>query len=65
MLLGSIFLVLIIDLVNPGIEATVARISFQYHSLSKQAKDYCSAAELLARILCATTWITLLLPYLP
>lgn len=55
MLLGSTFLVLIIDLVNPGIEATVDRISFQNHSLSKQAKDYGSAAELLARTLCATT----------
>lgn len=64
LLLSSIVLVLIMELVNSGIEATVDRISFQSHSLSKRAKDYGSAAVLLALILCGTTWATLLYPHL-
>lgn len=64
LLLSSIFFVLIMELLNSGIEATVDRISFQNHSLSKRAKDYGSAAVLLSLILCSAIWITLLLPRL-
>jgi diacylglycerol kinase (ATP) len=64
LLLGSIVLVLIMELLNSGIEAAIDRISFQHHSLSKRAKDYGSAAVLLALIFCGATWITLLLPHL-
>lgn len=64
MLIGSIMLVLVIELVNSGIEATIDRISFQNHSLSKRAKDYGSAAVLLMLILCGGTWIGLFFPYL-
>lgn len=64
LLLSSIVLVLIMELLNSGIEATVDRISFQNHSLSKRAKDYGSAAVLLSLILCGAIWATLLLPQL-
>ena len=64
LLLGSITLVLIMELLNSGIEATVDRISFQNHSLSKRAKDYGSAAVLLTLILCGATWGSLLLTHL-
>lgn len=64
LLLTSIGLVLIVELVNSGIEATVDLISFQNHSLSKRAKDYGSAAVLLALILCGAVWSTLLYPHL-
>lgn len=64
LLLGSIVLVLIIELLNSGIEAAIDRISFQHHSLSKRAKDYGSAAVLLALIFCGATWIMLLHPHL-
>lgn len=64
LLLGSLALVLIIELVNSGIEATVDRISFQNHSLSKRAKDYGSAAVLLSLLLCGATWSALLYPHL-
>ena len=64
LLLGSLVLVLIMELVNSGIEATVDRISFQNHSLSKRAKDYGSAAVLLALLLCGATWSALLYPHL-
>jgi diacylglycerol kinase (ATP) len=62
--LGSIALVLMMELVNSGIEAAIDRISFQNHSLSKRAKDYGSAAVLLALILSGATWIALLYPHL-
>ena len=64
LLLGSIVLVLIMELLNSGIEATVDRISFQNHSLSKRAKDYGSAAVLLALLLCGAIWCSLLYPHL-
>lgn len=64
LLLGSIALVLMMELVNSGIEAAIDRISFQNHSLSKRAKDYGSAAVLLALILSGATWIALLHPHL-
>lgn len=64
LLLGSITLVLIMELLNSGIEATVDRISFQNHSLSKRAKDYGSAAVLLSLLLCGAIWCALLIPHL-
>jgi len=64
LLLGSIILVLMMELLNSGIEAAIDRISFEQHSLSKRAKDYGSAAVLLALILCGAIWITLLHPHL-
>ena len=44
-------LVLIIELLNSSIEAAIDRISYDYHGLSKRAKDYGSAAVMLALIL--------------
>lgn len=64
LLIGTICLVLIMELMNSGIEATVDRISFNNHSLSKRAKDYGSAAVLLTLILCGITWATLFASYL-
>lgn len=62
LLIGTVFLVFIMELVNSGIEAAVDRISFDAHSLSKRAKDYGSAAVLLSLILCGYTWISLFIP---
>ena len=59
LLIGSVVLVLIVELLNSSIEAAVDRISFEHHGLSKRAKDYGSAAVMLALLLCAITWITL------
>lgn len=64
LLIGSMTLVLIMELINSGIEAAIDRISFQNHSLSKRAKDYGSAAVLLALILCGITWPSLLISHL-
>jgi diacylglycerol kinase (ATP) len=57
LLLGSVVLVLIVELLNSAVEATVDRISLELHDLSKRAKDYGSAAVMLALVLCAGIWL--------
>jgi diacylglycerol kinase (ATP) len=56
-LLGSVVLVLIVELLNSAVEATVDRISFDLHDLSRNAKDFGSAAVMLSLVLCAGIWI--------
>jgi diacylglycerol kinase (ATP) len=56
LLAGSVLLVLVVELLNSGIEAVVDRISFEIHDLSKRAKDFGSAAVMLSLVLCAATW---------
>ncbi|MGO4302783.1 diacylglycerol kinase [Cupriavidus sp. RAF12] len=59
LLLSTLLLVLIVELLNSSVEAAVDRISLERHSLSKRAKDFGSAAVMLALILCAGTWIAI------
>ena len=56
MLAGSVVLVMIIELLNTGIETAIDRIGPEWHDLSKRAKDMGSAAVLLSLLLCAATW---------
>ena len=56
LLLGSLLLVLIVELLNSGIEAAIDRVGFELHELSKRAKDLASAAVLLSLLLCAGIW---------
>lgn len=56
LLAGTITLVLIVELLNTGIEAAIDRIGPEWHELSKKAKDMGSAAVLLALCLCAAVW---------
>lgn len=60
LLLGSLVILLIVELLNSGIEAAVDRISLNRHSLSKRAKDYGSAAVLLAILQCGGIWASLI-----
>ena len=60
-LVASLFLVLIVELLNSGIEATVDRISYEMHDLSGRAKDLASAAVMLSLLLCATLWLSALI----
>jgi len=62
MLIGSLVLVLIVELLNSAIEAVVDRVSLQRHPLSKSAKDMGSAAVCLALLLAAATWCVVVLP---
>ncbi|MFO1220254.1 MAG: diacylglycerol kinase [Burkholderiaceae bacterium] len=57
-LAGSVVLVLIVELLNSAIEATVDRISLEHHPLAKYAKDLGSAAVMLALLLCAGIWLS-------
>jgi diacylglycerol kinase (ATP) len=59
-MLGSIVLMLIVELINSAIEAVVDRVSLERHPLSKNAKDFGSAAVLLAGLLAAAIWGTVL-----
>jgi diacylglycerol kinase (ATP) len=49
-------LLLIVELINSAIEATVDRISLENHSLAKRAKDIGSASVLLTIILMVAVW---------
>lgn len=60
LLIGSTMLVLIVELLNSGIEAAIDRVSFEWHDLSKRAKDLASAAVMLSLALCAGIWLTAL-----
>jgi len=55
-LIAVLVLVLIVELINSALEAVVDRISLERHPLSKNAKDFGSAAVLLACLLAAATW---------
>jgi diacylglycerol kinase (ATP) len=56
LLVGSVVLVLIVELLNSAVEAVVDRVSFDWHALSKRAKDIGSAAVLLALLYCGGVW---------
>ncbi len=56
LLIGSLLLVLIVELLNSGIEAAIDRVSFEIHDLSKRAKDLASAAVLLSLLLAGGIW---------
>jgi diacylglycerol kinase (ATP) len=61
LLCGSVLLVLIVELLNSAVEATVDRISLEDHRLAKRAKDLGSAAVMLALVTTGLVWILVLL----
>ena len=56
LLVGSVLLVLVVELLNSAVEAAVDRISSEPHPLAGQAKDMGSAAVFLSLVGCAATW---------
>ena len=56
LLAGSVLIVMIVELLNTGIETAIDRIGPEWHDLSKRAKDMGSAAVLLALLLCIGIW---------
>lgn len=62
LLIGVCVLVLIVELINSAIEAVVDRVSLERNPLSKNAKDFGSAAVLLTLLLAAATWLVILWP---
>ncbi|MTV39235.1 diacylglycerol kinase [Duganella radicis] len=59
-LIGVLLLILIVELINSSIEAVVDRVSLERHPLSKNAKDFGSAAVLLTCLLAIATWSVVL-----
>lgn len=61
LLVASVLFVLVVELLNSAVEATVDRISFDNHRLAKRAKDIGSAAVMLAIATAAAVWLLVLL----
>lgn len=59
-LVAAVLLVMVVELLNSAIEATVDRISMDLHDLSKRAKDIASAAVLLSVLIWALVWLPVL-----
>ena len=62
LLLGSVLLVLIVELLNSSVEAAIDRISLERHELSRRAKDLGSAAVMVALFMCVMTWALIVGP---
>lgn len=60
LMISSILLVLIIELVNSALEATVDHTSLEHHPLAKRAKDIASAAVLLSIVNAGVIWALVL-----
>lgn len=60
LLIGSVLLVLVVELVNSAVEAAVDRVSLEDHSLAKRAKDLGSAAVMLSLAAMAVVWLLVL-----
>jgi diacylglycerol kinase (ATP) len=62
MMIACVFLVVIVELLNSSVEATVDRISLDHHLLAKRAKDIGSAAVLLSLLNLVVVWSLVLFP---
>lgn len=61
-MIGTILLVLIIELLNSAIESVADAVSTEHHPLLGRAKDLGSAAVMLSLALAGATWIVALWP---
>ena len=62
LLVSSLVMVLVIELLNSSVEAAIDRISFVHHDLSKRAKDFGSAAVMLALVVATLLWAAVCTP---
>lgn len=62
LLLGSLLLVLVVELLNGAVEAIVDKTTPEYHVLAGRSKDMGSAAVFLCMINVVSTWSLILLP---
>lgn len=56
LMIGSVLVVLVVELLNSAIEAVVDRVSLERHRLAKRAKDIGSAAVLISLANIIITW---------
>ena len=64
LLVGSVLLILVVELLNSAVEATVDRISSERHPLSKRAKDIGSAAVMISLVNAGSIWVLVLSDHL-
>jgi len=64
LLVGSVLMVLVVELLNSAVEATVDRVSLEDHQLAKRAKDIGSAAVMMSLVTVGVVWLLVLLPRL-
>jgi diacylglycerol kinase (ATP) len=62
LLISSLVMVLVVELLNSSVEAAIDRISFEHHDLSKRAKDFGSAAVMLALLIAVLMWSAVCIP---
>jgi diacylglycerol kinase (ATP) len=60
LLVGPVLLILIVELLNSAIEATVDRIGYEHHKLAGLAKDMGSAAVFMSFVLLGGVWLLVL-----
>jgi diacylglycerol kinase (ATP) len=60
LMIGSVLLVLIVELLNSAVEATVDRVSLEHHRLAKRAKDIGSAAVMMSLANVVIVWLLVL-----
>lgn len=56
LLIGSCVLVVIVELLNSAVEATVDRVGMDRHQLAARAKDLASAAVFMSLVLTVVVW---------
>lgn len=61
LMVGSVLLVIIVELLNSAVEAVVDRVSLDHHELAKRAKDIGSAAVLISLVNVVAVWGLILL----
>jgi diacylglycerol kinase (ATP) len=61
LLIAPMLLILIVELLNSAVEATVDRIGFERHALAGLAKDFGSAAVFMSFVLLIAVWLLVLL----
>jgi len=62
LLISTLIMVLVVELLNSSVEAAIDRISFEHHDLSKRAKDFGSAAVMLALFIALLIWSAVCIP---
>jgi len=62
LLISSLMMVLVVELLNSSVEAAIDRISFEHHDLSKRAKDFGSAAVMIALFIAILVWAAVCIP---
>ena len=64
LLIGSVLLLMLVEILNSAIEAVVDRIGPELHPLSGRAKDLGSAAVFIAMVILGVTWLLIAAPAL-